>query len=386
MNSKLFATDWFKHISVKDELHIVALDNLLLNSPGSQVKISGVTKIDQRWSPTTGDHSIIFSDGATMLLSSVTDSDNKTRIYKTESSGTTAIKNIYRILNAKRIVVQNDSFIRAIDNYLLKKLKLLETGSCIIDTVVTPMPGIYTVNEQDGYIIIKVESTKQTKKYTIDLVGTQCSQQFMNLLNGNIGRIRVINCSVFLKRLDARATNKPPLPNMFPGQTTIVEKVVEMYNNSANKNVSILVSGTSGLGKSTIGFLIAQKLKNDFGIDPYLIKGFNITCDVMQYHPLIAHYSPDLNTPIVLLLDEFDIAINRAENGDPDGVAIASNKSNLNGFLDSIGEESYLITVATTNVPLNDMVAQYPVYCRRGRFHKHFTMINQNETQISEPN
>ena len=164
-----------------------------------------------------------------------------------------------------------------------------------------------------------------------------------------------------------------------------------------SKNVTVLISGDSNLGKSTVAFLVAQQIRLELSVDCYLIKGFNILSDEMQYHPIIGHYSPTYECPIILLLDEFDIGIrcadafdkqngiNAPNNGQKDNLAIASNKINLNNFLDSINEESFLITVATTNTKLNIMNDDYGIYCRKGRFDKHFEMISKDTTNSFDP-
>ena len=53
--------------------------------------------------------------------------------------------------------------------------------------------------------------------------------------------------------------------------------------------------------------------------------------------------------------------------------------------MDSINDESYLITVATTNMTIDDINEKYGVYCRKGRFDRHFEMVDRDTTNGLEP-
>ncbi len=404
MDPTSFSLDWFKQLTIEDELHVAAIDNLLLDK-NNRINLAGITKIDGRWIPIVGDHSIIFSgDGADAGHLKINCSmKEKNRIYKIETSGKSAIRTIFKILNANRITISNDAFISAIDNFILNERKLIQTGNYVADVVPSPMDGIYILMTKSGdsYMIAKRKTGKSDKEssteksYIVDIVGDFYINKLKSILNGDANRIRVVNCTVINEQINVRVMNKPPLSTIHKCQQTIVDFTINTYKNKADKNVTILVSGAPGLGKSTVAFLIAQKVKEELGVDPYLIKGFNVMSEQMQYHPVIGFYNPSNTCPIVLLLDEFDLAMKRADGLRADGGnddnerdmshAIAANKTNLNNFLDAVNDESFLIVVATSNMSIKDIKANFGVYCRAGRFTKHFEMVNRDETLIYDP-
>lgn len=410
---------WFRKITVIDQLHINAINNLLLFPPQrTKVNLAGVTKINGLWTPIDGNHSICFTNNSAIEI--IKDKDK----YLIETSGDEAISALFKILNAKRIKIINDSFISAIDNFIMTEKSLLENGRYIADVVSTPMDGFYVLKTGDkkSYLVAKKScntpenfdknAQAPEKGYIIDVVGEYYEKKLSKILNGDANRIRVVNCCVVNSSINVRILNKPPLDSLFKCQQPIIDYVVTTYISKKTKNLSILISGKPGLGKSTIAFLIAQRIKNQLGVDPYLIKGFNINSQHMQYHPVIGYYNPKNNTPIILLLDEFDIAMKKAKGsvkkeenvvGDRQfssqdeymqfmqmqahaqmqagqSEAISANTTNLNNFLDSVNDEPFLITVATTNRSIQFINENYGVYCRKGRFDMHFEMIDKTNT------
>jgi len=392
MDSTTFLTDWFKQISVLDELHVAAIDNLLLEKKSSST-ITGITKVNGRWIPIEGIHSIKFTDKT--HIEAQCSVNDKERYYKIKADGGAAIKTIHRILNATRIKITNDAFISEIDNYIMTEMKLMACGNYLADIVCVPLDGIYTLSKDDtNYMVARKNVADENNSYTVDIVGKHFDDKLKTILNGDANRIRVVNCTIVNgSGISVRLMNKPPLTKIYDGQKTIVDYVINTYKNKSTKNVTVLVTGDPGVGKSTLAFLIAQEIKK-LGVDPYLIKGFNVMSDEMQYHPIIGHYSPKNDCPVILLLDEFDLAMKRADdagnqqngqNGQRDDLAIASNKTNLNNFLDALNDESFLIAIATTNTKLKEINDNYGVYCRKGRFDKHFEMVSKDVTNMSDP-
>ncbi len=393
-----FRVNWFKEIRIQDDLHTKAIDNLLLfhNPPETTSTIKGIKSINSNIVPIEGLHSISFNNNEYIHAERFEENDKT--FYIVKAIGNTAVKTIYNILFAKRIEINNEALVSAINNYIIQELSLKEKGRLITDVVPVPMDGIYTLYRGPGeYMNAKKNTKKEKSSYLIDISGTYYNSKVEDILNGDANRIRVVNCSIINSQINVRLMNKPPLENIYPCQRVITDYVIEEYRVKKNKNVTILISGQPGLGKSTIAFLISQVIKKEFGVDPYLIKGFNINSEEMQYHPIIGHYNPQTQSPIVLLLDEFDIALKRASNdqnynGQNDNAsrmgassAISANKTNMNTFLDAINDESFLITVATTNVSLDDINKDYGVYCRKGRFDKHFEMMDKDRTVVCDP-
>lgn len=378
-----------KKLIVDDQLHIAAVDFVFLElAPPDMITIQGRTKKSNRWVLVNGIHNINYGrdeTGQSCYIRANRDKD----AFAIDSYGDEPAKTINKILGAKRIKIINESSIREIDIYVMKEKDISVNGGFVLDIVPFPMDDIYTLNKktEKGYMILQKESKDDKQSYTIDVVGDYYTKIIDGILNGNADRVRVVNCSVINEKIYLRSMDKIPLQTMFPCQQTIVDYVIDAYSTSKTKNITILISGPPGTGKSTVALVIAQMMKKKLSVDPYLIKGFNINCEEMQYHPIINYYSPKYNSPAILLLDEFDIAMRNADtpNNDNNAHAISANKTNLNNFLDSINDEQFLITVATTNMPLDQINNLFSTYCRKGRFDKHFDVESKNVVDTVEP-
>ena len=375
-------------LTVHDPLYIAAIDFMFLElAPNDKVTIQGVAKKNNRWILIDGTHNINYgkdASGQTCFIRVNRDKD----VCIVDFCGEEPIKSITKVLGAKRIKIINESFIREIDMFVMKERDMLVTGGFTIDVVPFPMDDIYALSKkgEKGYMILQKESKDDKQTYIIDVVGDYYTKIIEGILNGNADRIRVVNCSVINESIFVRLMDKIPLQIIFPCQQTIIDYVINSYSTSQTKNITILISGLPGCGKSTVALGVAQMMKKKLAVDPYLIKGFNINCEEMQYHPLINHYSPKYSSPVILLLDEFDIAMRNADAANDDTAhAISANKTNLNGFLDSINDEQFLITVVTTNLPLTEINNQFAVYCRKGRFNKHFEIKSKDIVDMADP-
>jgi hypothetical protein len=393
-----------KKLMIEDKLHIAAIDFMFLElAPQDMVTLQGIARKGNRWVLMDGIHSLNYGqDGHQACYIRVTrercgnnnNNDNEHNgICKVEFSGEEPTKTIEKLLGAKRIKVINESFIREIDIFLMKEKDMSKNGNVAIDIVPVPMDDIYTLNKANtkGYMILHKETHDSQKSYTIDVVGDHYKNIIEDILNGNADRVRVVNCSVVNEQIFVRIMDKVPLQTMFPCQQTVVDYIINAYSASKTKNITVLISGSAGIGKSTVAFGVAQMMKKRLSVDPYLIKGFNVNCDEMQYHPIINHYSPKYSSPVVLLLDEFDIALANATTppannaGNNTAHAISANKTNLNNFLDSINDEQFLITIATTNIPLAQLTSTYGVFCRKGRFHKWCEVKTKDIVDMVDP-
>lgn len=392
-----------KKLVVADQLHVAAIDFMFLDlAPCDCVTIRGITKKNDRWILSNDIHSINYGNdnyGRSCYIHAARDND----MFTLEFSGDEPLKSINKILSAKRIKVINESFIREIDMFVMKEKSMEQRGGYVVDVVRIPMNNIYSFNKQTekGYMILQKELVDDKISYTIDIVGTYYNSIIDSILNGNADRVRVVVCSVISDNIFVRSMEKMPPENMYPSQEKIINFIINAYSTN-NKNVTVLISGSSGCGKSTVALWLAQIMKRRLSVDPYLIKGFNLNCKEMQYHPIINHYSPKNNSPVILLLDEFDVAMNNTNNDNGgngndnnnnnnynnynnNAIAISANKTNMNNFLDSINDEQYLITIATTNMTLNNINKHFAVYCRYGRFNKHFEIKSKDVVEIVDP-
>lgn len=380
-----------KKIHITDPLHVAAFDLAFIEiAPPEMANIQGIEFKNGRWVLINGIHSLNYGKDANNVSYHIhANRDNNT--ITLDFNGAEPIKTINRIINAKRIKVTNESFIREIDMFVMQEKQMEQKGGYTIDVVRVPMNNIYTFKKagERGYMILQKELVDGKQSYTIDVVDEYYTNIINNILNGNIDRIRVVVCSVISDNIFVRTMDKTAPAVIFPCQQIIADYVIDEYSKNG-KNVTVLVSGPPGVGKSTVALCIAQTMKRRLAVDPYLVKGFNVNCEEMQYHPIINHYSPKNNSPVVLLLDEFDIAMKNANsinttNVQKNPIAISANKTNLNNFLDAINDEQFLVTVATTNMKLEDINKQFNIFCRKGRFHKHFEILSQDKVRIVDP-
>jgi hypothetical protein len=138
---------------------------------------------------------------------------------------------------------------------------------------------------------------------------------------------------------------------------------------------AILIAGPSGCGKSQVARLAAVKIKACCpGTRPIVVEGFSLIMPGLGLFDHVLTLRSDPSVPIVLLIDEYDVAVEHAEVGDaPRGEyrCLAQNKTSLCQFLDDLADTPNIYTVFTTNKPL-DFFRKNEVlrpYCREGRFH-----------------
>ena len=159
-----FKVSWLVNIEVHDELHIGAIDNLILwqNPCGTTSNVKGVQKIDSLWVPMDGLHSLNFS--ATSYIHAERRLVKEKPNYIIKTAGNIPAKIIYNILEAKRMEITNEALISAINNYIITELHLKSKGRIITDVVPVPMDGIYTIADISGdYMIAKKKQQMMEK-------------------------------------------------------------------------------------------------------------------------------------------------------------------------------------------------------------------------------
>ena len=141
----------------------------------------------------------------------------------------------------------------------------------------------------------------------------------------------------------------PFIGNARPWQKQMIQKILAEYKEQ--ENCSVLICGPPGVGKSTIGELLAKKMIDDLQVDPIVIKNLNITSSGLTLED--AFDSPSSDNPIILLLDEFDVAVkyaNKEKNkSGGEGCSLAENPTLLLGLLDRLNKTPNLILIASSN-------------------------------------
>ena len=160
-------------------------------------------------------------------------------------------------------------------------------------------------------------------------------------------------------------------------QTKIIHSIIQYYN--TNKNAIILIYGPINTGKSMISLLLANKLKKYSSVN--LIDTFNPTDPGDNFGKIYSKISPDLHNPLIIVIDEIDIIINKLHNNTinnhKDQPIQIKNKSEWNLFFDRFDRKlyPYVIFIMTTNKSLSYFDQLDDSYFRNGRINIKFELI-----------
>jgi len=154
--------------------------------------------------------------------------------------------------------------------------------------------------------------------------------------------------------------------NPKPDQEQIIENVITFYNK--NNMCVTMIYGNPGTGKSIIGLLLAKRLKGSF------CKTYNPTMPGDTLENIYDNANVSQSTPLILLIDEFDILLDRFHNNKiimhKDIPIEVHNKTTWNSLFDDINIKlyPYLIVVLTSNLSNYEINEKYDKsYIREGR-------------------
>jgi len=164
-------------------------------------------------------------------------------------------------------------------------------------------------------------------------------------------------------------------------QKNIIDDISLFYfsiNNLHNRVVAY-ISGEPGSGKSMISILMTKILNGN------LVKTFNPTEPGDNFATLYASISPTKENPLIVVLDEVDIHLDRIHlqrivphKHIPIQII---DKRTWNDFLDdiNIGFYPYLILIMTSNIPKEDIGSKYDIsYLRENRVHLSYKLMKDN--------
>lgn len=153
-------------------------------------------------------------------------------------------------------------------------------------------------------------------------------------------------------------------------QTDVAEQLIEDYNRCSR--ASIILHGKPGLGKTTLGFIVAELLNASPNmVEATLVANFDPTSPGLLLSA--AWRSPPSRTrPVVLMLNEYDTIVKFCEadkkQSAREGLSLANSKNSFTSLLDRLSATDNLIVIATMNG--NDILNddKYQPYVRKGRF------------------
>lgn len=160
-------------------------------------------------------------------------------------------------------------------------------------------------------------------------------------------------------------------------QAKVMKTIMHYYNDPLNKSRSVvcLLSGESGVGKSTVPFILANEMKGS------ICKSFNPIDPGDEFAVLYNTVTPSKQEPLIILIDEIDIIIDKVHNNiivPHKTIPIKiKDKTSWNGFWDDInrGDYKYTIWILTTNKSPAFFDAIDPTYTRNGRVNIKYTMV-----------
>ena len=203
---------------------------------------------------------------------------------------------------------------------------------------------------------------------------------FMNsLFSSTQDRIRVISIDTSVSTPRLIYVNKICPTAEQSNQREIIDNIMKGYNNSEGKNFKVIISGSRGIGKTTIAKLLVKRLESQMGIfGTRLYDDFNPCAVGVNVKYLVSRYS-STGTPIILVINEIDVAyahtLENKHSFDP-RLLHTQNKQTFNDMLDAIADTPDLIAIYTTEKSKKELMSNedYRSYMRIGRVDAHIEM------------
>lgn len=161
----------------------------------------------------------------------------------------------------------------------------------------------------------------------------------------------------------------------YESQNTIVDEIIDNYKGNRTNIGRYLITGKTGTGKSFIAKFLAKKLKSKLTFDIKLdLPGGDINSLYLNADGITKE------TPLIILLDEWDIMINNIHKGKfkrEHNWLITSiyNKETYNNFMsERVLLFPYVIYIFTMNSTIETINELDPCYLRTGRIDKKFNL------------
>lgn len=209
-----------------------------------------------------------------------------------------------------------------------------------------------------------------TLEYTLYIFGKGCANNLSKRLTGDPRDVilRYVYAPAAWRTTSFTMRAAPP-PRSHAWQTEATETLFKMFQ--AKSSATMLVCGPMGTGKSTLGELVAVALKALMHLEAVVVKNFDLTLKGLILEDV--YDTPDIGSPVILVLDEFDSTIDHAEKADKndgksEGTSLAETPTSLLSLLDRLHRTPHLIVIATSNRTVTEMTAGiYARYTRAGR-------------------
>ena len=156
-------------------------------------------------------------------------------------------------------------------------------------------------------------------------------------------------------------------------QCDIVDDICQIF--ARKRRGVFFLYGNCGTGKSTVGLIVANRLKGVF------CHTFNPSEPGDTLPLLIRETDPSSERPTVILLEEVNIMIRALHDNTiskhKNITTCIHNKSTYNTFIDDLVLYKNVIIIMTSNESRTTIDALDPCYLRKGRVEKHYTLTEQ---------
>ena len=216
-----------------------------------------------------------------------------------------------------------------------------------------------------------------TLEYKLYIFGRSCASNLSERLTGDPRDViirYVYAPAAWRTSLVTMRAAPPPISHAW--QTDATETLLKMFQ--AEGGATMLVCGPMGTGKSTLGELVAVALKELMHLEAVVVKNFDLTSKGLILEDV--YDTPDIGSPVILMLDEFDSTIDHAEKADKndgksEGSSLAETPTSLLSLLDRLHRTPHLIVIATTNRTVTEMTTGiYARYTRDKRIDARLTI------------
>lgn len=232
-----------------------------------------------------------------------------------------------------------------------------------------------------GYIIKTNGERNETTELYIFMNVNKSKNIFDGVIQTEVNKTHISywerSGNSFSYRYDNREISYPKL-EPYENQKFIISETIRIMNEKESKTSVILLSGPPGTGKSTIATFLAKVLLTNKSIcqtiinQVHYIDTFNPTTPGDDFGKIYRKISPTSNSPLIIVLEEIDIIINKIYNNIHDHKYIPiqiQNKTGWNIWFDKLDKGFYphVYIIMTTNKSINYFDELDKSYMRNNR-------------------
>ncbi len=232
-----------------------------------------------------------------------------------------------------------------------------------------PSDGMHVLRRGKSIVVARLQSAESsrgstTKWYTLYIIGfIGCVEE----KNAGTITVRYMDCPAAWRTITSSIQVRPPTARKWQRHAADILSKEFTKRGTA----SMIISGAPGIGKSTMGIVLAASLKRR-GLTPAVVQGLDLLAKGLSIDDATDPL-PTKNEPLIIMLDEFDTAIEHAlssKKGDAEAITMAESKGRLVALLDRLSSTIGVIVIATTNVPISEMREdpKKAPFLRKGRF------------------